>query len=307
MSGRSRSRSRLEETPVCTNEKLVEFGKRHYTYINQFFGNQDVRDMISAEFNNPKYEFDVEKVISGHFAGTDHHRLKVVKDGDIDEYVCSVDDGHQNPNKDKNDNLCQSYSLLAYFGRDIPEDKREKQMAMISLYRDLITDPIFKENFKKLLLGLYQQKKDGKYSNFVDAEPKNKLRDYTLAGDPIIEIKTTDTPRHLLTRISHTLKQWEEYGYHYFIGNGKCPPTQERGRHESRPINEMSVERTTRSRSRGEGRTTRTRVAAAEEYSEPRRGRTTRTRVAAEEARPGRTLRSSSRGVTRSRRGGNKN
>jgi hypothetical protein len=258
MSGRSRSAK-----PDCTNEKLVEFGKRHYTYINQFFGNQDVRDMISAEFNNPKYEFDVEKVTEGHFAGTDHHRLKVVKDGGIDEYVCSVDDGHQNTDKDKNDNLCQSYSLLSYFGIHIPEDKREQQMAMISLYRYLITNPIFKENFKKLLFGLYQQK-DGTYSHFNDAEPENRLHDYTLAGDPIIEIKDRDTPRHLLTRISHTLKQWEKYGYHYFIGNGECPPTQEHGSHESMPINPNAIERNDRSRFRGEGRTVSARAAAPE-------------------------------------------
>jgi hypothetical protein len=312
MSGRSRSAK-----PDCTNEKLVEFGKRHYTYINQFFGNQDVRDMISAEFNNPKYEFDVEKVTEGHFAGTDHHRLKVVKDGGIDEYVCSVDDGHQNTDKDKNDNLCQSYSLLSYFGIHIPEDKREQQMAMISLYRYLITNPIFKENFKKLLFGLYQQK-DGTYSHFNDAEPENRLHDYTLAGDPIIEIKDRDTPRHLLTRISHTLKQWEKYGYHYFIGNGECPPTQEHGSHESMPINPNAIERNDRSRFRGEGRTVSARAAApergrhesrpinpdaterndrsryrgegrtraaAEEYSEPIRGRHEKRPIATERTR----------------------
>ena len=37
---------------ACTNEKLEEFSLEHFTFINQFFGDETVREVIAEVFPN---------------------------------------------------------------------------------------------------------------------------------------------------------------------------------------------------------------------------------------------------------------
>ena len=43
----------------CTETKLMTFSKKHYTYINQFFGDETVREIISELYPNDKYDFEI--------------------------------------------------------------------------------------------------------------------------------------------------------------------------------------------------------------------------------------------------------
>ena len=43
------------------NTRLEKFAKEHFTFINQFFGDQTVREVIAQVFPNEKYRFEIEE------------------------------------------------------------------------------------------------------------------------------------------------------------------------------------------------------------------------------------------------------
>ena len=180
---------------ACTNEKLEKFSLEHFTFINQFFGDQVVREVIAKCFPNDKYTFSVDKVGDNLF----HHVLI----GKKNKRVCSFEKGHQNMDVDKNDTLCQSYSLLTFLGARIKKDKKQKQMDMIAMYQVLLED----KDFKK------------KLSETIDI-PNSVWKDYRKEGAPTFVI----TERAFFSNVKQVLKKWKEYGYWYFIGDGTCPP-----------------------------------------------------------------------------------
>ena len=72
---------------ACTNEKLEEFSLEHFTFINQFFGDETVREVIAEVFPNKKYTFKIEIVEQGSF-----HHVLIDKKG---KRICSFEKGHQ--------------------------------------------------------------------------------------------------------------------------------------------------------------------------------------------------------------------
>ena len=48
---------------ACTNEKLEEFSLEHFTFINQFFGDETVREVIAEVFPNKKYIMTTQLVL----------------------------------------------------------------------------------------------------------------------------------------------------------------------------------------------------------------------------------------------------
>jgi len=181
---------------VCTQAQLDAFGLQHYTYINQIFGDQTIREIIS-EIYPSHLQFRVEE--SEGFESAEHH---VLYDPKKNLKICSVDNGYQDPTVDKNDTLCQSYSLLTYLGKSISTDKVKRQMDMIQMYRGILQN----ERFIKEL------------DNVLYSDNKYRWRLYTRNSGYILMNKTM-----LIQNIHATLNVWEEYGYHYFIGNGVCP------------------------------------------------------------------------------------
>ena len=185
----------------CTQEKLEAFSWRHFTYINQIFGDQSVREIISEVYPSEEYSFKVEAG-EGVFEGTNHHVLSSKKQGTL----CSVETGNQNTDVDVNDNLCQSYSLLSYFKIRIPKSKKAKQMSMVKMYRTKLLDN----------------------KEFVD-----KLDDVIFPKNKGVWMDNTRTPKDtyplkmnkadILDQIRKTLDEWESYGYNHFIGTGTCP------------------------------------------------------------------------------------
>ena len=179
---------------ACTNEKLEEFSLEHFTFINQFFGDETVREVIAEVFPNEKYKFKIEKVGQGSF----HHVLIDKKD----KRICSFEKGHQNMDVDKHETLCQSYSLLTFLGARIKKDKKKKQMDMVSMYETLLEDKDFKKKLRAA----------------IDI-PNSAWKDYCKKGAPAFEI----TERAFFSKVKQVLKKWREYGYWYFIGDGTCP------------------------------------------------------------------------------------
>lgn len=190
----------------CSKEKLEEFSKKHFTYINQIFGDATVREIIEEEYPTT-YEFAVEET-GADFEFSFHH---TVKDRDNGEIICSAVEGYQDIYKNKNDTLCQSYSLLTYFDIEIPDDKKARQMAMIQMYRDILDGTLNDYegvDFKKILNREILSVKANKdlWTNFVKGSGYISMNKKTF-----------------FKNIEDTLDEWEEFGYWYFIGKGNCP------------------------------------------------------------------------------------
>jgi hypothetical protein len=204
----------------CTPTQLRYFGFKHYTYINQIFGDETVRDMISEEFTNKKYIFGI--VPADEDSGFDngiHHVLykinKNKKNKTPPVMWCSVEEGYQDMDVNVNDTLCQSYTLLKYLNKPIVEDHKDRQLLMIDIYREILSNQRFIEKLTKELL--------------EDPTNKNLWRDWLKEQYNPVKIKNKKQEQfvimnidHILERIHSTLDCWERYGYKYFIGDGKC-------------------------------------------------------------------------------------
>ena len=214
---RSRSLAFSKVKANCSAEKLLAFSKKHYTYINQIFGDATVRKIIEEEYPTT-WEFKVAKA-GPEFGNSFHHTVRDREDPQL--IVCSGVDGVQDLNKNVNDTLCQSYSLMNYF--EIPIQLSEEkgklkqiyhetnQKAMIQMYRDLLDGNI--ENyegidFKEIL------------TNEILSDPRNKKlwRDFSTSRGNV-----NMKPEILFKNIEDTRDEWEAFGYWFFIGKGECP------------------------------------------------------------------------------------
>lgn len=192
----------------CTERKLENFGKKHLTYINQIFGDMGVREIISEVYPNTCYEFRVEKAGQGFEQNTDHHLLY---DKKAKKIVCSTKmkcNGQicQNILRDVNDTLCQSYSLLVYFNKKMPKTRKERQMAMCNLYREILDNRTFTKKLDEEILS--------------NKENKDLWSDFTRDNEG--DVYLTMDKQSVLRHIRDVLNKWEEYGYMYFIGKGQC-------------------------------------------------------------------------------------
>ena len=148
----------------CTETALEQFSRDHYTFINQIFGDIKIREYIHKIWkrNARRYTFQVIDVPSeGRFDGGIHHRLKVKDKKNPRKKLgiwCSADGceipgeeceiGYQNPDRDLNDTLCQSYTLLKYLGYTLPSGttaaaRKKLQMEMVNMYRKILKNQKF--------------------------------------------------------------------------------------------------------------------------------------------------------------------
>jgi len=186
----------------CTNEKLLKFSKKHFTYINQIFGDETIRQIITEIFGNnvnKHLKFMVEKT-NADFEHSFHH---VLFDKKKKNTICSVDNGFQNLNININDTLCQSYTLLTYFNKPINPSQKQRQMDMINMYREILSN----ERFIKELDGIIIKENNTLWIDYTSTKKK-----YV----PMNKVK-------IIKKIKEVLDEWEDYGFYYFIGNGKCP------------------------------------------------------------------------------------
>ena len=160
-----------------------------------------MREIIAEFFPSERYQFKIESV-GEEFENSHHHILIDNITKKKDNIVCSVKSGYQNIGIDKNDTLCQSYSLLTYFEKPINTDKVKRQIDMVDMYEELLNNRYF---IKKL-------------NESIDI-PNSNWFDYRKEGHPPIAI----LKQTFFRNVRIVLKNWREYGYWYFIGDGKCP------------------------------------------------------------------------------------
>jgi hypothetical protein len=182
----------------CTKEMLDEFSKKHYTYINQIFGDLTVREIIMEVFQSVNI-FEHEET-GAEFENSFHHTVMNTKTG---ESYCSVRDLLQNINVNKNDTMCQSYSLLAYFDIKTSKNQVRKQMQMIHMYRRMLKNA----DFIKTL------------DDIINSRNNKHWRDFTKARTPYLKMNK----KAILGKIHEALNEWERYGFWFFVREGNCP------------------------------------------------------------------------------------
>ena len=215
---------KTEEKP-CTKILLEEFSRAHYTYINQIFGDDTIKEIIQETYPSDKYYLFTQKADPRFFDSDSAHH--VVREGNIkkskiqDKTICSSQLGYQCK---KNDTLCQSYSLLTYYNlvkgiitnnkcdetykeiREYFSDEKEKQMKMIAMYREILKNQVFLDKFD----GIFIEENNNLWSDYTESM-EEKPKPMELVTNKLIIIK----------KINETLNNWESYGYRYFI-NGRC-------------------------------------------------------------------------------------
>jgi hypothetical protein len=198
----------------CSKINLEIFSKECYTYINQIFGDKTVREIIKEMYTPRDWNF-VARQGEGVFLGSYHHVLeKKGKDGETIKW-CSVDEGYQNTNINKNDSLCQSYTLLKYLNKPIEQNMKKRQMEMIKMYKNIIKREYFKDELRGMVEIMKRTIK------------KTKKKD----NPALWKDYTYDKPEPYLNKdfnvlygeIQSVLEKWEKYGYLYFIKDGICP------------------------------------------------------------------------------------
>ena len=198
----------------CTEDALKLFGKDHYTYINQIFGDLTVRQIIKEIYAPRDWNFVAIPQTEGRFRGSYHHVLeKKGKNGEIIQW-CSVDEELQ-VDINENDTLCQSYTLLKYLNKPIDKNMKKRQMEMVKMYRNILK----RDDFKKELRGIIEimQKKIKKIKR---KDNPTLWKDYTYDKPEPYLNKDFDV---LYAEIQSVLEKWEKYGYLYYIKDGTCP------------------------------------------------------------------------------------
>jgi len=110
-------------------------------------------------------------------------------------------------------------------GRDINTSHEARQKDMIEMYRFIMSKPIFLRELKNVI---------------KDTNNKTLWKDYFSDKDGGINLNMNNTV--IVTKIHDTLKKWESYGFLFFIGNGKCPPTKLEIEEKNREIEERNRE-----------------------------------------------------------------
>lgn len=231
-----------------SKSELIEFSNRHYTYINQIFGDQNVREDIEKAFPEfAKKNVSFQEDACSDFDEGQHWMTRNVETGEV---FCSVEEDIQNLNINKNDTLCQSYSLMKFFHEHLGEGceseiQKKRQMTMIKMYKKLLNNSLIIQSLSEFYHDKNPDWKDytkyncrtGKYPNLYER------------GKDVY---------YLIRQIHNVLDYWESDGFNYFIGNGTCPKqkksqTQKRGspRWGSRDSPRNRSQSRERSRSRG--------------------------------------------------------
>ena len=197
----------------CTDEKLDEFSNEHFTYINQIFGDETIREIIKETYVDRDWTFAVEDA-NADFEYSNHHVLiKKGKDGKNIKW-CSVDEKYQNILVNKNDTLCQSYTLMKYLNKPIPRGMKERQMDMIKMYRNILRKQHFQTELQQVLSVMQRA--------LLQKQPDKDVvlwKDYTKNRSPALNVGYAD----IYYQIHNTLDNWEKFGYHHFIKDGVCP------------------------------------------------------------------------------------
>lgn len=228
----------IKNNKKIEKEKLEIFSHLFQAYINQIFGDQSVRSVIYSIFGNKEhnknYRFGLVEFNSGdnewEKANEDHSVPKrkasyyddivdKVKIDDSDDnhhvlydivkekYIDSINtEGfkYQDQERDSEDSLCQTYSLMKFFNRRMNKDPIKKQKQMVVFYRVLLKNKHFIQEIKEEIF----------YKKPFDQEV------WEDEDENIIPTQNNKDFDKLKEKILDTLDKWDKYGYWYFIKNG---------------------------------------------------------------------------------------
>jgi len=208
------------------SEDYDKFSYDHYNYVNQVFGDIEVRTLLHEIYKTDKNKHldfvygNIEEDGSGFEVGNDsfHHYLMNTHTG---EKICSttaptMNKLVQNTNRDVNDTLCQSYSLMTYMGtpnKTHHTQRKTRQMEIIHMYRDILKNKEFIQEFKNIIKRSIKGKKTpvGNQPEWKEYKHHKIKKEYW----EVFKINNID----FIERIHNTLNDWERFGYNYFIGN----------------------------------------------------------------------------------------
>ena len=212
-------------------EKLNLFSLYHYWYINQIFGDQDVREFLcksnsyGSYKNNTELELFVKSVPPDDpdFDEGDHHICKKTKTG---EEICSVSLGYQDLTVNPNDTNCQSYSLLEKFGSLTNKFNKpsgsQRQEEQAEILKEMV-------NFYSSVLKTIENNKtlNKKFKEIIDYNKKHANNGEgwkTKVSNTEANIEVGDkipikeqSYEEIMEDIKQTLDDWDNYGYLYFI------------------------------------------------------------------------------------------
>jgi hypothetical protein len=181
-----------------TQSRLIQFGAEQFTYVNQIFGDLTIREIICEVYPSEHYE-----LVALDDPEYDYHH--VVIDKQTATKICSFERGYQDTVSNKNDCLCQMYSLLTYFDMQISTDSETNQKNMILMLRRILQNNEFITKIDEILLDPDNEKLWEITRTFKKNDKK-----YYVKMDKL----------KLFAKINRVLDDWNAFGFNYFIGEG---------------------------------------------------------------------------------------
>jgi hypothetical protein len=179
------------------SQKLEKFSQDHYWYINQILGDQTLREIIAEQLPSDT-GWKLVTIPSGEeFENSWHHVCKKRKKVWNSQTV-----GIQNIYDHPNDTLCQSYSVLKFLGLIESGDvslTKKIQTRMVAMWHGLLDNEKIKEQIIHSVMEYTVKKSRGV-----------NRRDYVMKNV---------APRgpKIITKIRQVLKDWENFGWEYFM------------------------------------------------------------------------------------------
>tara|TARA_Y100000389_G_C17434972_1_gene504932 strand:- start:1062 stop:1580 length:519 start_codon:yes stop_codon:yes gene_type:complete len=165
------------------------------------FGDLEVRDIIEQVFPHHYLTFD-------HYDDEEFGFHHFITDKRTNYTTCSIGLGVQNTDINNNDNLCATYSIMAYFRKKYTHNYKKNQMIMIELCRKIIANRNFRASVNACILSDPQE--PNRWEIYRPITRKSSSRKFYINMEPY----------SFWSKVNETLDAWEEYGHLFFIGDG---------------------------------------------------------------------------------------
>ena len=150
--------------------------------------------------------YDFYKDLDIDDSDNNHHVLYDMENETYLDSVNTIGYKYQDQVRDEHDSLCQSYTLMFFFGREMDNDPVKKQMQIIKMYKWLIGQKKFTDAIKDEMFE-------------IDHEKEEVWED---ENGELISTQGVKKFDKLMKKVEKTLDIWKEYGYRHFIGDGSC-------------------------------------------------------------------------------------
>ena len=178
------------------SEDDEDYGKNEY---------DDANTKGTVKKRDAQY-YDYLKDLHIDDSDNNHHVLYDMKNKTYLDSVNTMGYKYQAQDRDEHDSLCQSYTLMFFFGREMDNDPVKKQMQIIKMYKWLIGQKKFTDAIKDEMFEI-----DSKKEEVWEDKDGNRI---STQGSKQFD--------KLMKKVEKTLDIWKEYGYRHFIGDGTC-------------------------------------------------------------------------------------